>query len=131
MRRLGVLLAMSIGLASTRLVAEGPQTASRFSGGADFQVFCASCHGTAGKGDGVLAGVIRKRPADLTQIAIKKGGVYPADAVFKVIDGGREHTDMPAWVEVFAKSQESAGAEAAKERIETLVKYLKTIQEKR
>jgi len=30
-----------------------------------------SCHGAAGKGDGVIAGSLKRRPADLTQLAKK------------------------------------------------------------
>ncbi|MBI3490921.1 MAG: cytochrome c [Acidobacteria bacterium] len=131
MTRLGALAAAcGVGLTSAVLVAGGLQTSTRYSSNSDFQSFCASCHGTSGKGDGVLARSLSKRPADLTQLKKKNDGVYPADAVFKVIDAGHESADMPAWTQVFAKSQESAGTGAAKERIRSLVDYLETIQQK-
>ena len=76
----------------------------------------------------MLAGALRKRPADLTQLSKKNDGVFRADAVFKVIDAGHESADMPAWTAVLAKSQESTGAEAAKARIRESVKYLETLQ---
>jgi cbb3-type cytochrome c oxidase subunit III len=129
MRRVGLLAAIcAVGTASVIVAAQGSTT---YSSGNDYQSFCASCHGSAGKGDGVLANSLRKHPSDLTELAIKNEGVYPIDAVVKMIDGGHESADMPAWKEVFAKSQESSGAEAAKARMQGLAKYLETMQKKR
>jgi mono/diheme cytochrome c family protein len=111
-------------------------SSSRFSGEADFQTYCASCHGPAGKGDGVIATSLAKRPPDLTRLANRHGGVFPDDRVFKMIEGrspGTSHrgTDMPVWGDVFAKATESDGPEAAAARITALVKYLEMIQEKK
>lgn len=44
---------------------------------------------------------------------------------------GHGGPDMPVWGDVFAQSRESQGAEGVKARIESLVKYLESIQEKR
>lgn len=108
MKRFTLLtVACVLGLASIRLAAESPQITSPYSGSADYQVFCASCHGGAGKGDGALAGSLRKRPADLTQLSKKHDGVYPFDAVLTTIDAGHESADMPAWTAVLAKAQEA------------------------
>ena len=107
-----------------------------YSGSGDYQVFCSSCHGTAAKGDGVIAKSLPKRPADLTQMALRNKGVFPEEKVAGTIDGreplsAHGNSDMPAWGEVFAKSQESQGAEKAKARIDARVYYLKSLQEKR
>ena len=103
-----------------------------YSGNGDYQAYCSSCHGPEGKGDGVIAKSLKKRPSDLTQLAKRHNGVFPADDVFKAVDGrkGSAHadTDMPAWADVFAKSSESAGAEKAASRIDVLVNYLQTLQ---
>ena len=95
----------------------------------------ASCHGAEGRGDGVIAKSLKKRPADLTQLTKRNNGVFPEERVFKTIDGrqpGGAHSDsdMPVWGDVFAKSSESAGAENVAARIETLVRYLQTLQAK-
>jgi mono/diheme cytochrome c family protein len=119
-----------VGLGSMRIAAQAPQPAGSYSGSGDYQVFCASCHGVSGKGDGVIAGSLRKRPANLTQLSKKHEGVFPADAVFTTIETGHEKNDMPAWFDVLQKSQESAGPDAAKARIRSLVKYLETLQPK-
>jgi mono/diheme cytochrome c family protein len=101
----------------------------------DFQSYCASCHGERGKGDGPIARSLKKRPADLTQLAKRSGGTFPRDMVFRTIDGrkpvaGHGGPDMPIWGEALAKSSRSADDAAVKARIEALVAYLETIQEK-
>ena len=131
-------LTISIALALPA-VAAGQNTivsSSRFSGAADFQSYCASCHGSAAKGDGVIATSLAKRPPDLTRLANRHGGEFPEERVFKMIEGrspGTSHRgpDMPVWGDVFAKATESDGPEAAAARITALVKYLEMIQEKR
>jgi len=123
-------VALVVAHVSPQPVTAAPQTSSPYSGPADYQVFCASCHGASAKGDGVIAGTLRKRPADLTQLSKKNDGVFPADATFKTIESGHEKADMPGWSAVLAKSQESAGEDAAKARIRALVKYLETLQPK-
>jgi hypothetical protein len=106
-----------------------------FSGDADYQVFCSSCHGATAKGDGLIAKSLPKRPPDLTRLAGRNNSVFPADRVFKTIEGRGpgSHTsaDMPVWSDVFEKAQESKGPDAAKARIAALVDYLKSIQETR
>jgi mono/diheme cytochrome c family protein len=109
--------------------------AQPYSGSGDYQVYCVSCHGAEGHGDGMIAKSLKKRPADLTQIAQRNGGMFPGEKVFQAIDGrqpGNAHTatDMPAWGEVLAKSSGSVGAENTAARIDALVKYLQTLQPK-
>ena len=77
---------------------------------------------------------MKKRPADLTLLSRRNNGAFPDEKVFNIIDGrkGNAHadSDMPAWGEVFTKASESAGAENTAARIDTLVKYLVTLQTK-
>lgn len=136
MRTLGLLATVcAVGLASVSVRAGGGQTQQTYSGQADFQTYCSACHGAGAKGDGAIASSFRKRPADLTKLALRNNGTFPGEVVFKTIDGrtltaGHGGPDMPAWNDVFAKAQESIGSDAAKARIESLVSYLETIQEK-
>ena len=102
------------------------------SGAAIFEAYCATCHGTSGKGDGPLASALRTRPADLTLIATRNKGTFPADQVAQIIDGrkpvaGHGGGDMPAWGEVFTKSIDQTPVE---EKIKRLVSYLASIQQK-
>jgi mono/diheme cytochrome c family protein len=135
-RLLGTLTVACMTIASAAVAGQNPVvSASRFSGPADFQAYCAACHGTTAKGDGAIAPSLPKRPPDLTQLAKRNHDVFPGDKALKLIDGrspGATHPgkDMPIWGDVFAKSAESGGAEATAARIEAMVKYLETIQEK-
>jgi len=99
-------------------------------GGSLFSLYCATCHGQSAKGDGPMASVLTKRPADLTQIAKRNGGKYPADVVARVIDGrspvkGHGGAEMPVWGDALAKS---ANQTPVTERIARLVAYLETVQ---
>ena len=60
---------------------------------------CASCHGITGRGDGPLAAGFGTVPADLTQIAARRDGVWPMLEVMSIVDGYLKATnpreDMP------------------------------------
>jgi len=98
-----------------------------------FRTYCVSCHGTAARGDGPLASAMTKKPANLTEIAQRNGGVFPPDLVFRTIDGrnkvrGHGGPDMPEWAEAFAKSRDAGDSERVKAVIQSLVDYLESIQ---
>ena len=76
----------SIGLGAGLLALSGCMPPA-VTGRADFKAFCAGCHGAEGRGDGPLAGDLPVRPADLTGIAARTGGVFPRVAVMSTIDG--------------------------------------------
>jgi len=127
------LLAATIVVVAWACVKVGAQAqSSSYSGRMDYETYCSSCHGAAALGDGPFAKALKKRPADLTQLAKGNNGVFPNERVFKSIDGSQPHTEsaMPNWGEVFAKSRESQGAENAAARIRALVEYLRTLQAK-
>jgi nucleotide-binding universal stress UspA family protein/mono/diheme cytochrome c family protein len=98
-----------------------------------YRTYCAVCHGTAARGDGPLSSTMLKKPANLTEIAKRNGGVFPSEMVFKTIDGrqpvrGHGGPDMPVWGDAFAKSREAGDAERVKTVIQSLVDYLGSIQ---
>ena len=69
---------------------------------------CASCHGTDGKGNGIMTRYLRIQPSDLTKLAKENKGVFPYKRVSRVIDGRRTvrahgETTMPVWGNVFQK----------------------------
>jgi len=101
--------------------------------------YCAVCHGPDGKGDGPFVPMLTKKPGDLTQLAKKNNGTFPALQVANIIDGRQEISahgtpDMPIWGERFGEAGEAAGSHvgqtAARERIQLLITYLNSIQEK-
>src|SRR5262245_51926027 len=59
-------------------------------GGNDYQTYCASCHGESGRGDGPVAEFLALTPADLTNLARKNGGTFPAARLAQIIDGRQE-----------------------------------------
>ena len=99
-----------------------------------FRTYCASCHGPTGAGDGPLASSMRRRPANLRQIAKRNGGQYPSELVYRVIDGrqqvrGHGGPDMPVWGDAFAKATDAPDEATIKLKIQALVVYLESIQE--
>ena len=62
-------------------------TGGQATGAQDFAAYCSVCHGAAGKGDGALAAELAKKPADLTMLAAKNGGVFPTTRVMAQIWG--------------------------------------------
>jgi mono/diheme cytochrome c family protein len=104
-------------------------------GGALFKTYCASCHGANGRGTGPVAIFLRVPPADLTQIARRNKGAFPADQVYRIIDGRQSvktHGDsqMPVWGDAFSKSLAGADEKAVSARIRALVAFLESIQER-
>lgn len=124
------------GMAAARLAAADGQVVQVNPSGDEYRVFCAACHGAEGRGDGPVAKSLRRRPADLTQLARRNNGTFPSDMVFQIIEGkrpisGHGGPEMPAWGAVFSQSRESQDPEGVKARIESLVKYLQKIQDVR
>ena len=98
-----------------------------------FDRYCASCHGTSGKGDGRVASVLKKKPADLTQLARRHDGLYPAERVRALVGGEADAlvahgtVDMPVWGPIFRALDPSDVRVAT--RIEHIVQYVGTLQE--
>ncbi len=43
-----------------------------------FRAYCASCHGSEGRGDGPMAPILKTQPSDLTTISRRNHGIFPA-----------------------------------------------------
>ena len=98
-----------------------------------YRTYCVSCHGAAALGDGPLAATMKQKPANLTEIAKRNGGVFPSELVFRTIDGrnkvrGHGGPDMPEWGEAFRKSREAGDVERVTKVIQSLVDYLESLQ---
>jgi mono/diheme cytochrome c family protein len=103
------------------------------SGANEYRTHCANCHGADGKGDGPFAENLRFHPADLTLLAGRRGGAYPAEDVYRIIDGrrplrGHGGPDMPIWGDAFRSADSGFGDGAAKEKIRSVVEYVRTLQ---
>jgi mono/diheme cytochrome c family protein len=101
-----------------------------------YQVYCRSCHGDHGRGDGMVASVLKTPPTDLTGLARTNGGELPSERVFQVIDGREDvaahgSREMPVWGNAFRSPDGEGGEEeeaAIRTRIQDLVDYLTSIQ---
>ncbi len=111
------------------------------SGAQEYKDNCARCHGGGAKGNGPDANEKPGyRPADLTQIARRNGGKFPRQAIYDIIDGGKrlpEHynfnSPMPLWglsFQLRGKEYTEESEAAVKGRIDALLNYLESIQEK-
>ena len=113
--------------------APAPPT-SPVSGKDMFTSYCASCHGRDAKGDGPAASALKSAPADLTALARKNGGKYPADRVTSVLRGQASlvpHGDqeMPVWGPVFWRMSQGHEVEV-QQRIANLNHYIESLQAK-
>ncbi|WP_040818602.1 c-type cytochrome [Litoreibacter arenae] len=48
---------------------------------------CTACHGADGSGSGWVAAGLQRKPADLTTLSARNGGVFPMERVLSSIDG--------------------------------------------
>lgn len=99
--------------------------------------YCSACHGESGRGDGIVSGMMRPKPTDLTQLAARSGGSFDAAAVRQSIDGRdttRAHgdPDMPVWGEVLSSEEGQAldRETVARTKIVLITDYLGSIQAK-
>lgn len=129
---LPIVAALGMAAASAESPAEREQLAAR--GAVTYRVYCRTCHGTAGRGDGPLAELLKTPPADLTAISRRAGGEYPEDQVTATVDGRAEVAahgprEMPIWGEAFGPIEAGSGDEdAIARKIHEVVLYLGTIQ---
>jgi mono/diheme cytochrome c family protein len=100
-----------------------------------FRAYCAGCHGSDATGGGAAGATLKTRPPDLTQIAKKRGGVFPLEEVEKIIAGEQAASgthglrEMPVWAPILGQIQQDRTF--GKVRIRNLAKYLETLQSKR
>jgi hypothetical protein len=130
---LAIALALLGACAGTGTRDRGP---ARMSGMEMYEQLCSSCHGVSGRGDGPVSSLIKISVPDLTRIAQRDGGEFPAEDIRRTIDGRwdrRAHgaRDMPVWGWQF---YDSAATNDVEERalvdsmIGRLVDYLRSIQ---
>lgn len=112
-------------------VLEQPEAAR---GRALFMEHCASCHGAGARGDGPVAASLRDFPGDLTQFAKRNGGLFPSAKVRQIIEGSgvgaHGSGEMPVWGHVFRRVPTDTDDGSPAARIEAIVRYLESIQER-
>ena len=139
------LFSLSLFLAASAARTQEPQTkiktvparpTSAGSGEEMFNEYCAACHGKDAKGNGPAAPALKGSLPDLTTLAQRNGGKYPAEHVMTVIRfGAGTHAahgsqDMPVWGPIFGSMHQSSASPEVQLRISNLSRYLGTLQVK-
>jgi mono/diheme cytochrome c family protein len=97
--------------------------------------YCASCHGTDGKGDGPAASALKTQPANLTLLAKQNGGKFPDAKVQQAIKGDPNMPSahgskvMPVWGPTFWMLGQRNEAQVQL-RIRNLTSYIASLQQK-
>jgi len=99
-----------------------------------FMAYCASCHGKDAKGDGPAASALKLAPADLTALASKNSGKYPAAKVTSVLTGqanlaAHGNKEMSVWGPIFFRMSQGHESEVQM-RIANLNHYIESLQTK-
>jgi mono/diheme cytochrome c family protein len=131
---LGALAAAS-GAGQVAPPAGGDPAVRGVSGAYAYRTYCASCHGTDGKGEGPLAESLRFRPPDLTLIAKRHGGSYPTEKIHRIVDGrdplaGHGGPDMPIWGDAFRNADTGYDNAQVDQKIRSVVEFVRTLQAK-
>jgi mono/diheme cytochrome c family protein len=136
MTRTVAVLLFGVALAVGGVAGSAPQARDQtnlpYDGGDLYRQYCASCHGANGQGNGPMADHLRRPPADLTLIAAKNGGMFPAARVERIIDGRdvgpHGNPEMPVWGDAFKVLPGGFSETVVRARIRALVDHLAFIQ---
>ncbi|MGE3520892.1 MAG: cytochrome c, partial [Vicinamibacterales bacterium] len=97
-----------------------------------FYTYCASCHGTSGVGNGPAAAAMRRKPPDITGLALANDGLFPLERMRRIVDGrdveAHGDRDMPVWGDAFRSMHGGRSEEAVRGRIASILEYLASIQ---
>lgn len=114
---------------------ENPSAAHNPLAGADiFRHYCATCHGTDGRGHGPTSVALKHAVPDLTQISKRNGGTFPFKTVKEVIAGNDSkplahgNREMPIWGPIF--HQVDSDQDFGEVRLDNITKYLELMQQK-
>ncbi len=132
-------LSAGVLLIALACASSAPHSQEAATGADEFRFSCASCHGVDGKGGGVVASILTRKPTDLTILARQNRGEFPKARVHEIIDGRTAfyaHGDrtMPVWgIRYLLEHAVRHGGEGSEQlvqaRIDRLVRYIESIQE--
>ena len=142
MRSTSVLITATLLLAAPVQLHAQEDAASNagISGEHDFNMYCASCHGENGKGDGPKAFTLTIKPPNLTTLT-QRYGEFPREKLARMIDGrepipGHGEREMPVWGVWFKaeSAQDLGGADgdeaSVTRRVDNLIGYIASLQVK-
>lgn len=128
----GLLFGSILGCNQTE-TPQGERLSAKEHGERLYVAYCQMCHGE--HGDGAMAELLSTPPPDLTKIAARRDGKFPDDAITQKVSGkdrimGHTETDMPVFWVAIKNGENLQEDHEVQERIDHLVRYLKSIQEK-
>jgi mono/diheme cytochrome c family protein len=123
---------ISAGVLGSWAAAQERPRADYNSGSYLYRAYCASCHGQNGRGDGPVADLEPRQPADLTALASQHGGVFPKSDVREVLEGKKavaahQPPAMPNWRVVLLRT-EGGDERAVNARLDALVAFVESLQ---
>lgn len=135
-KRLAIAAAVLIGLGCCLTGAD--VRAQTPTGKQDYDHYCAVCHGSNGKGKGPGSYTLAQtNPSDLTRLSRRNNGKFPFRRVYNIVDGreqfpSHERLNMPFFgtnLEI-EEGQSPQGKARVRSRIEAIVKYVESLQQK-
>lgn len=100
-----------------------------------FMRYCAACHGSDARGTGPVAQTLNKVVPNLTGLADRNGGEFPAAAIRDAIDGrsmaiSHGTRQMPVWGYEFwvDEGADVVAEQTTRELINRIVVYLESVQ---
>lgn len=100
-----------------------------------YERYCASCHGTSGRGDGPVSKSLTVEVPDITRYAQRHGKVFDRELVERIIDGrhiiaAHGTRTMPVWGEAFSKVNvgDPDAERATRLQIQRLADYVEQLQ---
>ena len=130
------LLMLGLGAVVQARAQDVPAMATQF-GEKTYRLFCVGCHAPDGRGNVAVLEALQLPVVDLTTIAARNGGAFPAEAAKSAVLGtgteGHARLEMAPWAEVFAGEFESFKAQAVinqmvDRRVDHLVAYIEALQ---
>jgi mono/diheme cytochrome c family protein len=133
-----MLLVLSVGLfvlgplpARADEKAKTPPVIHTVDGAEIFHQYCATCHGVTGTGNGPVARDLKHKVPDLTRIARRSGGKFPAERIRSIIEGtetlaGHGTREMPIWGPIFHHI--GVDRDLGNVRTDNVTKYIKSLQ---
>jgi mono/diheme cytochrome c family protein len=99
-----------------------------------YTAYCATCHGTDGKGNGPAANALKNPPANLTTLSSSNGGKFPSLKISEAIRGdstisAHGSKEMPVWGSLFWSMSHGHDTEV-QQRIANLTDYIESLQAK-
>lgn len=109
-----------------------PDTSTQVPGAQLFLSYCAPCHGKDAKGNGPSAKALIVSPPDLTTLAKRNNGTFPAEHFANVLKHGinvpaHGSAEMPIWGSTFVDAKTH---QLVTMRVNDLIHYLESVQAK-